>query len=326
MDDTTAKDTPALGRMAQAIRLPTATRWSAELMRMVFFLCGASVLLIAGAILIVLLGNSALFFGEVSIVEFFTHAEWRAIEGPLAAYGVWPLVTGTLLVAGGAALIGLPLGLGTAIYLAEYATPRVRGTLKPVLELLAGIPSIVYGFFALKVISPIVRDATAEGTLLGAVFGDAAVFSAANAMIVVGIMVLPIVSSLSEDAIRAVPKHLKEASLGLGATRWETTRHVVLPAALSGITASFVLGVARAIGETMAVAMAAGTQANFTLNPVDAIQTMTAFIAQRMTGDIPHDGAVFHSLFAVGAALFALTLGLNTLARMFVKRYQEVDR
>ncbi len=316
------------------LRLRAQARLGDQAARFVFFLAGLSVFLVLGFILYVLVSNSIEFFREVSIVEFLTGTEWRAagtVElsegGSAGSFGVLPLVAGTLLVTVGAIIIGLPIGVATAVYLAEYASVRVRGVLKPVLEVLAGIPSIVFGFFALHVISPVIQSATEEGKPLYYLFGQksALIFSALNAIIVVGIMVLPIITSLSEDAIRAVPRHLREASLGLGATKWETTRHVVLPAALSGIVASFVLGVARAIGESMAVAMAAGTQPTLTFNPVDAIQTMTAFIVQRTGGDVPQDGPGFTSLFAVGLTLFLLTLALNLVAQRFVKRYREID-
>lgn len=298
-----------------------------------FLTAGLSVFAVLGFILWVLLSNTARFFGhpDITLWEYLTGTVWNN-AGKLAAaaeWGVLPLVTGTLMVAIGAAVIGVPLGLATAIYLAEYASPRVRATLKPMLEILAGIPSIVFGFFALVIISPIIHDLTAPGSLLHALFGDqAGKFSGLNAIIVVGVMVLPIISSLSEDALRAVPNHLREASLGLGATKWETTSKVVLPSALSGITASFVLGVARAIGETMAVTLAAGasTNARLTFNPVDAILTMTSFIANRMAGDAPHEGPEFHALFAVGFTLFALTLVLNLVAQRFVKRFREVEQ
>lgn len=324
-------DTSAPTRV-EWLRLPASVRVTAALMRLLFFLAAGLVLVIVGAIFVVLATESVAFFREVNIVEFLTGTEWY-VPGTLARaegagggeYGVLPLVSGTLLVATGAAVIGLPLGVATAVYLAEYASDRVRGILKPVLELLAGVPSIVFGFVALLIISPILQSIFAEGTFMGETFGVVRTFSALNAIIVVGIMVLPIVTSISEDAIRAVPRHLKEASLGLGATRWETTRHVVLPAAISGITASFVLGITRAIGETMAVMMAAGTQPNLTFNPLDAIQTMTAFIAQRATGDTPQHGPPYTSLFAVGLTLFLMTLAMNLIAQRFVRRYREVE-
>lgn len=333
-------------------RLPGRTYVSSAAMRWMFLLAAAFVFVVVAAIFYVLAASTfgvhihigdpdtpyhlwidqEGFFESVSFKEFFTATEWRTagtvdrVEGGRAGvFGILPLISGTLLVASGAALIGLPLGLATAVYLSEYASPRVRGILKPSLELLAGIPSIVFGFVALTVISPIVMAATAEGTLLGGVFGHAQIFNAASAMIVVGIMVLPIVSSISEDALRSVPRHLKEASYGLGATKWETTRKVVLPSAVSGITASFVLAVTRAIGETMAVTLAAGTQARLTANPVEAVQTMTAFIAQKSTGDLPQQGPVYLSLFAVGFTLFIMTLIMNFLAQRFVRRFREVE-
>ncbi len=328
-------------KMVQAARatvgewqVATRARYGDLAARILFLTAGLSVFLVLGFILYVLVGNSLQFFRDVSILEFFGSTKWQTAGtvqisegGDAGDFGVWPLIAGTMLVTVGAAVIGLPIGLATAIYLAEYAPSRVRSFLKPVLELLAGIPSIVFGFFALFVISPIVRDLTDEGSFLYYVFGQksATIFSAMNAIIVVGVMVLPIITSLSEDAIRAVPKHLREASFGLGATKWETTKNVVVPSALSGIVASFVLGVARAIGESMAVAMAAGTQAAWTFNPIDSIQTMTGFIVQRTGGDTPQQGPVFTSLFAVGLTLFLMTLALNLLAQRFVKRYREVE-
>lgn len=302
--------------------------------RGLFLAAGLSVFLVLGFILYVLVSNSAAFFSDVSIFEFFGSTRWETAGtvqisegGSPGHFGAWPLIAGTMLVTVGAAVIGVPIGLATAIYLAEYANPRLRALVKPALELLAGVPSIVFGFFALFIISPIVQRLTQEGSLLYYVFGkqSAGIFSALNAIIVVGIMVLPIITSLSEDALRAVPKHLREASIGLGATRWETTRNVTVPAALSGIVASFVLGIARAIGESMAVAMAAGTQAAWTFNPIQSIQTMTGFIVQRTGGDTPQQGPVYTSLFAVGLTLFAMTLALNLLARRFVRKYREAE-
>lgn len=300
----------------------------------VAFLASAlSVLAVLGFILWVLVSNSLEFFQYVSLREFFTAKTWETAGtlalsegGDAGTFGIAPLVSGTLLVTVGAILIGLPLGLAAAVYLSEYASLRVRGVVKPALELLAGVPSIVFGFFAIFVISPLVQEASQPGHILHTLFGKSAgFFSALNSMIVVGIMVIPIITSLSEDALRAVPRHLREASYGLGATKWETTRSVVIPGALSGITASFVLGVSRAIGESMAVSMASGTQANLTANPLDAIQTLTAFIVQRTSGDVPQQGPVFLSLFAAGLTLFVLTLTLNLLAHRFVKRFRQVE-
>jgi phosphate transport system permease protein len=304
-----------------------------QIARFLFSAAAATVFLVLAFIVWVLVANAVLFFREVSIVEFLTGTKWETAgtaaisEGATGDFGVLPLVAGTLLVTVGAVIIGLPIGLTTAIYLSEYASPRMRRVVKPVVEILAGVPSIVFGFFALHVVSPVIQDLTEKGDFFYYVFGQnsAHIFSALNAIVVVGIMVIPIITALSEDAIRAVPRHLREASLAVGATKWETTKNVVVPAALSGIVASFVLGVSRAIGESMAVALAAGTQANLTFNPVKSIQTMTAFIVQRTSGDTPQQGAVYNSLFAVGLALFILTLSLNLLAQRFVKRYRERD-
>ncbi len=349
MDDPTPASADALPR--SWLRLPAGARLSGHAMHGVLWAAAAFVLVVVAAIVYVLAASTfgvhihlgdpdsrwhlwidqEGFFEHVSFREFFTGTEWRSAgtveiaEGRYGEFGVLPLVAGTLLVAVGASAIGLPLGLASAVYLAEYASPRVRAVAKPAIELLAGIPSIVFGFVALLIVSPITQRMFDEGTIPGRLFGEAQLFSGLNAIIVVGVMVLPIVTSLSEDALRAVPQHLREASLAVGATRWETTRHVVVPAALSGITASFILAVTRAVGETMAVAMAAGTQANLTINPVEALQTMTGFIALRTSGDTPHDGPVYLSLFAVGLALFVMTLLLNLVAARFVRRFREVD-
>ncbi len=301
--------------------------------RTMFLMAGLSVFLVLGFILWVLLSNTVSFFQTIALSDYLLGTTWDNTPRAGQSYanlewGVWPLITGTLMVAVGASIIGLPIGLATAVYLSEYASPRVRGMVKPVLEILAGIPSIVFGFFALKVISPIIVDATAPGTFGHWLFGQqAGTFSALNAIIVVGFMVIPIITSLSEDALHAVPNHLREASLGLGATKWETTSKVVVPSALSGITASFVLGFARAVGETMAVTMAAGasTAAVLHFNPVKPIVTMTSFIVNRMGGDTPRDGPGYEVLFAVGATLFVITLLLNMLAHRFVKKFREVD-
>lgn len=310
-----------------AMRVRRAAALSDQGARVAFFVAGLTVFAVLGFILYVLVSNTVDFFTYIPLRDFFGSTSWFAVEGPDESYGIWGLIYGTLLVTAGAALIGLPLGLASAVYLAEYASPRVRAIVKPALELLAGIPSIVFGFFALFVISPWIQDISKEGSFLGDLVGtNATIFSAANAIVVVGIMVIPIITTLSEDAIRAVPKHLREASYGLGATKWETTRSVVVPAALSGITASFVLGVSRAIGESMAVALAAGTSPNWGGNLFEPTQVMTGFIVQRATGDVVAHGPVYLSLFAVGMALFAMTWVLNLVAQRFVRRYREVDR
>lgn len=267
--------------------------------------------IVTAGIFYVLLSNSIEFFREVSLWEFLTGTTWSPdIE---SLYGVLPLVNGTLLVTVGAAAIAVPLGLATAIYLSEFAHPRVRAVLKPAVELLAGIPSIAFGLFAILVVSPILQDR----------FG-AEVFNAGNATIVLAFMVLPIVTTLSEDALRSVPQELRAGALALGATKWEVTKQVVVPAALSGIVAAILLGFSRAIGETMAVALAAGARPHMTLDFRESVQTMTAFIAQRAQGDLAQSGPSYHSLFAVGLLLFVITFGVNVLAQRFLRRYREV--
>ncbi len=248
---------------------------------------------------------------HVGVSEFLTGSEWVPRQ---EKFGILPLFCGTLLVTGGAAIVAVPIGLGTAIYLSEYATPLVREIVKPVLEILAGIPSVVYGFFAVVTISPIVK----------AIFGDMADgYNALNASIVVGFMILPMVVSLSEDVLRSVPRSLREAAFALGATKFDVTAKVVVPAALSGVIASFLLAVSRAIGETMAVTLAAGQQANMTLNPLQTIQTMTAYIVSVRQGDNEVGDIQAYAIFAVGLALFASTMVLNVLAQVILNRMRE---
>lgn len=253
------------------------------------------------------------FFGRVSLWEFLTADRWAPLFEP-QHFGILPLINGTLLVAGLAALFSIPLGLASAIYLSEYASPRTRSWLKPGLEILAGIPSVVYGFFAVFFITPHLRG----------VFPDTEVFNALSAGIVVGIMTLPTVSSLSDDALRAVPLSLREGAYALGATKMEVTARVIVPAAFSGVMASFILALSRAVGETMAVTMAAGATPRLTLDPTESIQTMTGYIAQVSLGDTPHGSIAFQSLFAVGMTLFLITLAMNLLSNWLVRRYREV--
>ena len=254
-----------------------------------------------------LLDGSAAFFGEVSLVEFLTGTKWVPSEHN-GKFGVLPLFSGTLLIAGGAILIAGPIGIGGAIYLSEFAPSRLRKVFKPVIEVLAGIPSIVYGFFALMVISPYLRD-----------WFGANYFNAGSAIIVVSVMILPIIISISDDALNSVPRHLREASRAMGATEWETATRIVTPAARSGITASMLLALARAIGETMAVTLAAGTFAHFSIDPREPTQTMTAYIAQTATGDIP-PGVAVDAGFAVGLLLFVITYIINLVAQMVIKQ------
>ncbi len=274
--------------------------------------CAAISTAVTVGIVGVLLVETVGFFRAVSPVDFFTGTEWTPLfQNP--EFGVLPLLAGSFLVAAGAAIIAIPVGLLTAIFLSEYAGPRLRGALKPALELLAGIPTVVYGYFALTFITPILR----------AIAPETDVFNAASAALVVGIMIVPTVSSLSDDALRAVPKALREAAYGLGATKLEVSTRVVVPAALSGILASFILGISRAIGETMAVTIAAGNMPNLTLNPLESIQTMTAYIVQASIGDTPRGTIGYQTLFAVGMTLFMITLAMNVLSQWIMDRFRE---
>lgn len=271
-----------------------------------------SVLITAGIVL-VLMVEGLTFFGEVSIWEFLTGNRWTPLLDP-RHYGVLPLVCGTLLVTAGSCLIAIPFGIGTAIYLSEYSTRGFRSFIKPILEILAGIPTVVYGYFALTTVTPFLQRLIPETQ----------VFNAASAAIVMGIMILPLVASLCDDAFRAVPQSLRQGAFALGATRMEVATRVVLPAALSGVLASFVLAVSRAIGETMVVAMAAGSTPKLTLNPLESIQTMTGYIVQVSLGDTPAGTTQFRTIFAVGMLLFGSTLALNLLAHRILRRFHEV--
>jgi phosphate transport system permease protein len=279
----------------------------------VLLLCSAVSILTTAGIVAVLLYESSTFFRQVSVVEFLTGRQWTPMFTD-QSFGVLPLLTGSLLIAAGAALVALPVGLAAAIYLSEYAQDSVRRVLKPVLEVLAGIPTVVYGFFALTFVTPIIRS----------IWPGADVYNALSASIVVGIMIIPMVSSLSEDAMSAVPRSLREGAYALGATRYEVATRTVVPAALSGIVASFILAISRAIGETMIVTIAAGGQANLTLNPLRSVQTMTAYIAQTATGELAHGTVEYQTIFAVGITLFAITLLMNIVSIFVLRRFREV--
>jgi phosphate transport system permease protein len=280
------------------------------------FLCAAFSILITVGIVVALLGPTLDFFGSVSLTEFFARNDWSPLFSP-PHFGVQPLIMGTLVVTFWAIVVCVPLGLGTAIWLSEYARPRTRRTLKPALELLAGVPTVVYGFFALTFVTPLLQRIWP--------FGDPPqVFNALSAGLVMGIMILPTVASLSEDAMAAVPQGLRMGSLALGASRMQTATRVVVPAALSGIVASFVLAVSRAVGETMIVLIAAGGTPNLSFNPTEAMQTMTAFIGAAGIGDQPTGSIGYKTIFAVGATLFAATFVMNFLSIRLVRRYREV--
>lgn len=288
-------------------------RWKEEAIKGGLFFCAFLSVITTLAIAAVLVREACPFFREVSLYEFLTGTRWTPLLEP-RAFGVLPLVCGTFLVVLGAALIAIPVGLACAIYLAEYASGRVRSVIKPVLEILAGIPTVVYGYFALTFVTPSLKT----------VFPSTHVFNAASASIVVGIMVLPMVASLCDDALRAVPESLRQGAYALGATPFEVTTRVVVPAALSGIVASFLLAASRAIGETMAVTLAAGATPNMTLNPLESIQTMTAYIVQVSLGDTPAGTVEYHTIFAVGALLFFITLCMNVIAHRVLRRFREV--
>jgi phosphate transport system permease protein len=290
-----------------------ASYWREFFARWGTFICAALSVAVTVGIIVVLLAESTKFFQVVSPITFLFGTEWAPLFSP-PRYGVLPLVCGTLLITVGAALLALPLGLLSAIYLSEYAAPRVRKILKPALELLAGVPTVVYGYFGIAFVTPLLRS----------IFPKVEVFNAASGAIVVGIMILPLVCSLCEDALRAVPRALREGGYGLGATKLEVVSKIVVPAGLSGIVAAFLLALSRAIGETMAVALAAGSTPKLTLNPGESVQTMTAFIVQVSAGDTPAGSIGYQTIFAVGLALFLVTLGMNVLARKLVTRYRLV--
>ena len=251
---------------------------------------------------------------KVRWYRYFTDTKWRTLLVP-RSYGIWPLLVGTLMIAILAMLVAVPLGLMSAIFLSEYAHPRLRAITKPVLEVLAGVPTVVYGFFALFFITPLLRT----------ISDDVGIFNALSAAIVMGVMIVPMVSSLSEDAMRAVPISLREGAYALGATKVEVATKVVVPAALSGIVAAFILGMSRAVGETMIVFIAAGQNEKLTFNPLDPVNTMTGFMATTNFSDNAIPGtAQFQALFAVGITLFVITLLMNLLSQFVVARFREV--
>jgi phosphate transport system permease protein len=286
---------------------------SEKLMELALFLAAASSVLVTLGIVGVLLYESLFFFQEVSIRAFLTDTMWT----PLFAephYGILPLLSGTLLSTVVALSVAAPLGLMAALYLSEFASTRVRELIKPALELLSGVPTVVYGFFALLVVTPVLQK-----TILPSLPG----FNILSAGIVIGIMIVPYVASLSEDAMRAVPEGLRDASMALGATRLETALRVVLPAAISGVAAAFVLGISRAVGETMVVAIAAGQQPNLTLDPTQPAATITAYIVQVALGDLPHGSIGYRTIFAAGLSLLLVTLVFNVFGFWLRRRFRE---
>jgi phosphate transport system permease protein len=274
---------------------------------------GVVSILVTFGIVATLFGEGVGFFGEVSVVDFLTGTEWFPRDDK---YGVLPLLSASLIIAGIAAAVAVPLGLGAAIYLADYAGERVRKTVKPILELLAGMPTIVLGFFALESITPALQK-------IGVIDQNQG-FSALSAGIVVGVLIVPLISSLSEDSMRAVPRAMREAAYGVGATRRQVVTRVVFPAALSGIMASVVLGVSRAVGETMAVTLAAGSIPVLTSNITDPMQTITARIVETSRGEATRGSIEYEAIFALGIVLFAATLLINIVAVRLVRKYRTV--
>ena len=288
----------------------------------ILFLCGLFSILVTLGIIFSLFSETIGFFKrpEVSFINFITGTTWRPLASKISPdnFGILPLVSGTFLIAFISAIIAVPLGLGSAIFLSEFASERIRDIFKPVLEILAGIPSIVYGYFAISFITPIIK------TVFETWFGvEVSFFNALSASIVLGIMIIPTVASISEDALRAVPRSLREAGYSLGATRFEVITKIVVPAALSGIIAAFILAISRAVGETMAVTIAAGSTPQITLNPLKSVQTMTSFIVQVSFGDAPSGSINGQSIFAVGASLFIMTFAMNVISDFVLKKFRE---
>ena len=298
--------------MGQGVRNAWKRMVTERAIAVLLFLSTFLSVLITIGIVAVLLFEAITFFADVSVFEFLSGTRWTPLFSS-KQFGVLALVAGTTLTAVMAMVVALPLGLLSAIYLSEYAPNGVRKVVKPILEVLAGIPTVVYGYFALLFVTPILRS----------ISGDISVFNALSASIVMGIMILPMVSSLSEDAMRAVPRTLREGAYALGSTKLEVSTLVVVPAALSGIVSAFILAVSRAIGETMIVTIAAGQNPTFTLNPFVPIETMTAYIVQVSQGDAPAGSIEFKTIFAVALLLFVITLVMNLLSQFVVSRFRE---
>jgi phosphate transport system permease protein len=291
----------------------TGRKFRERAIEFLMFLCASLSVAVTLGIVWVLLYESWHFFENVSLLDFLTDTQWTVLfENP--RYGILPLVTGTLVTSGIALLVALPLGTIIAIYLSEYASASVRETLKPILELLSAVPTVVFGYFALLFITPLLQN----------VLPDLPGFNMLSAGVVIGIMIIPYVSSLSEDAMKAVPVHIREGSYAMGATRLQTAVRVLVPAAFSGIASAYVLGFSRAVGETMVVAVAAGTQPNLTLNPMEGAATITAYIVQVSLGDLPHGSIAYQSIFAAGLTLMCMTLVFNIGGYLLRKRFREI--
>jgi phosphate transport system permease protein len=292
---------------------PSSRRLGELLIRLILGLAAFISLATTVGIVLSLLLPAIEFFGEVSPVEFFTGTNWAPLFEP-SSFGVLPLIAGTFAVTFWALLVAIPAGLGSAIFLAEYASPRVRGVLKPTLEILAAIPTVVYGYFALTAVTPLLRQIGVEVQIFNVLAGG----------LVLGVMLIPTIASLSEDAMSAVPQALRDGAYGLGADRMQVSTRVVVPAAISGIIASFVLGVSRAVGETMIVLIAVGQLPQLTFDPRETVETLTAFIGATGNGDLPTGSTEYKTIFAVGLTLFVMTLVMNVISIRLVRKYREV--
>jgi phosphate transport system permease protein len=306
--DTTVGAQPAPIRLRAEGR-----RWGEVAVKGVLVLCALVSVATTVGIIVALLEPSIAFFREISIVDFFSGERWAPLFNP-PSFGVQPLLVGTFMVTVCACVVALPFGLGAAVYLSEYAPPRVRRTLKPALEVLAGVPTVVFGFFALTFFTPFLDD-------LGIEVG---IFNILSAGLVMGVMLIPTVASISEDAMTAVPQELRDGAYGLGASRLQVSTRIVIPAAVSGIVASYVLAISRAVGETMIVLIAAGGLAQVTFDPREPAQTMTAFIGATGLGDVPTGSVEYKTIFAVGLTLFVITFAMNILSIRLVRRFREI--
>jgi phosphate transport system permease protein len=313
MADVVLKET--VEKKASAISLRRKPRWGETVIQSLLFFSGFFSIFTTLGIVYELGKEAFLFFQmpEVNILESLTTTEWIP---HLGKFGVWPLFTATMMTTIIAMLIAIPLGLAVAIYLSEYANRRVRNSLKPILEILAGIPTIVYGYFALTFMTPLLREIFGRDTVQ--------IYNMASAGLVMGILILPLITSMTEDALSAVPRSLREAAYGLGATKLEVAVQIVVPAALSGIAAAIIVGISRAIGETMIVAVASGAGPNFTLNPFEGAETITGHIVRISGGDLSYNSIDYNSLFALGLFLFFVTLTLNMISQAIVRRFREV--
>jgi len=299
---------------AGAVALPRKRiRWGEKLVQAILFLAAAVSVLTTVGIVVSLLVPAVEFFGEVSPRDFLTGTTWAPLFEP-SHFGVLPLVVGTFLISFLSALVAFPLGVGVAIYLSEYARPRAASVLKPVLEILAAIPTVVLGYFALTFVTPLLRDIGVQ----------VEIFNALSASLVLGVMLIPTVASLSEDAMAAVPRDLRQGGYALGADKLQVSTRIVVPAAISGIIAAFVLAFSRAVGETMIVLIAAGQLPQITFDPRETIETMTAFIGATGSGDVPTGSLEYKTIFAVGLTLFAITYAINLFSIRLVRKFREV--